>query len=59
MHNISKMPMIWYSGSPKERVKSITIKTAVRQPVQSDNKKRIHIYLPLIVLGANDHLSFK
>jgi len=54
-----KMPMIWYSGSPKEKVESITIKTAVRQPAQTDNKKRIHIYLPLIVLGANDHLSFK
>jgi len=47
-----KMPMIWYSGSPKERVESITVKTAVRQPAQSDNIKRYHIYLPLIVLGV-------
>ena len=46
-----KMPMIWYSGSPKERVESITVKTAVRQPAQSDNIKRYHIYLPLIVLN--------
>ena len=46
------MPMIWYSGSPK--VKSINQgtssgKSGVRQP----------IYLPLIVLGVNDHLSFR
>lgn len=53
------MPMIWYSGSPKERVESITIKTDFRTPVQSDNIKRHHIYLPLIVLGVHDHLSFK